>query len=55
MNPVVAVLLGALLLGEELTGRKLVAMAVILLAVLWIQRSVSPARAAVTRETEAAA
>ena len=52
VNPVVAVLLGALLLHEELSGRKLVAMAVILLAVLWIQRSVAPGKAAALRREE---
>lgn len=46
VNPVVAVLLGWMLLHEELSARKLVAMAIILGAVLWIQRSVAPARAA---------
>ena len=55
VNPVVAVLLGALLLHEELSGRKLVAMAVILLAVLWIQRSVAPGKAAASRREEVAA
>lgn len=55
VNPVVAVLLGALLLHEELSGRKLVAMAVILLAVLWIQRAVSPDRGAASRRSEAPA
>jgi drug/metabolite transporter (DMT)-like permease len=47
VNPVVAVLLGWALLHEELSARKLVAMAIILAAVIWIQRSVAPARAAV--------
>jgi drug/metabolite transporter (DMT)-like permease len=46
VNPVVAVLLGWLMLQEELSARKLVAMAVIVAAVLWIQRSVAPARRA---------
>jgi len=44
VNPVVAVLLGALILGEELSPRKIVAMTIILGAVLWIQSAVSPAR-----------
>lgn len=55
VNPVVAVLLGALLLNEELSGRKLVAMVVILLAVLWIQRSVAPGKAPASRPKEAPA
>jgi drug/metabolite transporter (DMT)-like permease len=46
VNPVVAVLLGWSLLHEDLSARKVVAMAVILTAVLWIQRSVVPAKAA---------
>jgi drug/metabolite transporter (DMT)-like permease len=46
VNPVVAVLLGWSLLHEDLSARKLVAMAIILAAVLWIQRSVAPAKAA---------
>ena len=52
VNPVVAVLLGALLLHEALSGRKLIAMAVILLAVLWIQRSVAPGKAAASLREE---
>jgi drug/metabolite transporter (DMT)-like permease len=44
VNPVVAVLLGALILGEELSARKILAMAIILGAVFWIQSAVSPAR-----------
>ncbi len=55
INPLVAVLLGALLLHEELSGRKLVAMAVILLAVLWIQRSVSPGKASAAQREEVSA
>jgi drug/metabolite transporter (DMT)-like permease len=55
VNPVVAVLLGALILHEELSGRKLVAMAVILLAVLWIQRTVAPVKAPSHRGKEAPA
>ncbi len=46
VNPVVAVLLGWMMLHEELSARKLVAMAIILGAVVWIQRSVTPARSA---------
>jgi drug/metabolite transporter (DMT)-like permease len=42
VNPVVAVLLGALLLHEALDARKVVAMAIILGAVLWIQRATAP-------------
>lgn len=42
VNPVVAVLLGALLLHEALDTRKVVAMAIILSAVLWIQRATAP-------------
>jgi drug/metabolite transporter (DMT)-like permease len=42
VNPVVAVLLGALLLQEALDTRKVVAMAIILGAVLWIQRATAP-------------
>lgn len=45
VNPVVAVLLGALILGEPLGLRKILAMGVILGAVLWIQRATAPARA----------
>ncbi|HEU5217913.1 MAG TPA: EamA family transporter, partial [Gemmatimonadales bacterium] len=48
VNPVVAVLLGWMLLHEELSARKLVAMMIILGAVVWIQRSVSPARVQAT-------
>jgi len=39
VNPVIAVLLGALLLDEPITGRTLLAMALILGAVVWIQFS----------------
>lgn len=53
VNPVVAVLLGWMLLHEELSTRKLVAMAIIVAAVLWIQRSVAPARAAASSASEA--
>jgi len=44
VNPVVAVLLGWMLLHEDLSARKVVAMAIILAAVVWIQRSVAPAK-----------
>jgi drug/metabolite transporter (DMT)-like permease len=42
VNPVVAVLLGALVLGESLDLRKVIAMAIILGAVIWIQRATAP-------------
>ena len=42
VNPVVAVILGALLLHEPIGARKLVAMVIILGAVLWIQHVVRP-------------
>ena len=42
VNPVVAVLLGALLLNEALDLRKVVAMLIILSAVFWIQRVTAP-------------
>lgn len=42
VNPVVAVILGALLLHETIGARKLVAMVIILGAVLWIQHVVRP-------------
>jgi drug/metabolite transporter (DMT)-like permease len=42
VNPVVAVLLGALLLNEALDLRKAIAMLIILGAVLWIQRVTAP-------------
>jgi drug/metabolite transporter (DMT)-like permease len=44
VNPVVAVLLGAVLLGEDLGLRKVVAMGIILAAVLVIQRATAPKR-----------
>jgi drug/metabolite transporter (DMT)-like permease len=43
VNPVVAVLLGALLLHEPIGARKIAAMVIILGAVLWIQHVVRPA------------
>jgi drug/metabolite transporter (DMT)-like permease len=43
VNPVVAVILGALLLHEPIGARKIVAMVIILGAVLWIQYVVRPA------------
>ena len=45
VNPVVAVILGALLLHEPIGARKIVAMVIILGAVLWIQHAVRPAAA----------
>lgn len=45
VNPVVAVILGALLLHEPIGARKIVAMVIILGAVLWIQHVVRPAAA----------
>ncbi len=44
VNPVVAVLLGAMLLNEGLDLRKVAAMVIILGAVLWIQRATAPRR-----------
>ena len=56
INPIIAVLLGALLLGEELSARKFLGMAVIVAAVLWVRTatSVRP-RPALARAEERAA
>jgi drug/metabolite transporter (DMT)-like permease len=51
VNPVVAVILGALLLHEPIGARKIVAMVIILGAVLWIQHVVRPATAKRTAST----